>query len=325
MKQYLDILENVLTNGKMSDNRTGQPALRIPSGAVFEHDMSNGFPLITTKKMPLKTIATELEFFLRGITDKKWLQDRKCHIWDEWANPDSWKPLYDTTIKILENNAMTFGINLTDKVRTKLQETLTESTRDLGPIYGFQWRHFGGGYKFNPAEIDRNPTDNYNAAQPGVDQVANAIYEIKNNPTNRRIIVNAWNPVDMPQMALPPCHIMHQVLVQDGKLNLIWTQRSCDMFLGIPFNIASYALLLMLYAKEAGLQPGILKGELHDVHIYKNHIEQSKTQLQREPYPLPTAEIPDETWNGMLNWHADGGFILKDYICHEKLRGDVSR
>ena len=129
----------------------------------------------------------------------------------------------------------------------------------------------------------------------------------------------------MDKMALPPCHVMHQLLVQNGKLNLIWAQRSCDMFLGIPYNIASYALLLMLYAKEAGLTPGVLKGELHDVHIYENHIDQVKTQLQREPYKLPIVEIPDGNWNGMLKWSANGGFMLKDYICHERLRGDVAR
>ena len=191
--------------------------------------------------------------------------------------------------------------------------------RDLGPIYGFQWRHFGGEYRFNPDV----PQMNFNPEKPGVDQVKNAIEQIKTNPTNRRIVVSAWNPVDMPRMALPPCHIMHQVLVENGKLNLIWTQRSCDMFLGVPYNIASYALLLMLYADEAGLKPGVLKGELHDVHIYENHIPQVREQLSRTPHKLPTVEIVNPT--GMLNWVADGGFTLRDYVCHERLRGDVAR
>lgn len=321
MKAYLDILDNVMTNGKLSDNRTGIKTLRIPTGAVFEHDMANGFPLITTKKMGLKNIATELEFFIRGITDKKWLTDRNCHIWDEWANAEKWKPVYESKITDLENQ----GYLLFPEDREEIKNTTMNDERDLGPIYGFQWRHFGGKYKFNEKQIDKNPENNFVKSKPGVDQVANAIYEIKNNPTNRRIIVNAWNPVDMGKMALPPCHVMHQVLVQNGKLNLIWTQRSCDMFLGIPYNIASYALLLMLYAKEAGLKPGVLKGELHDVHIYENHIEQVKTQLQREPYKLPTVEIPNTTWHGMLNWHADGGFRLNNYVYHAKLRGDVAR
>jgi thymidylate synthase len=129
----------------------------------------------------------------------------------------------------------------------------------------------------------------------------------------------------MEKMALPPCHVMHQILIHNGKLNLIWTQRSCDMFLGIPYNIASYAMLLLLYAKELGYKPGVLRGELHDVHIYENHINQVKEQLSRTPYKLPTVEIPDENWRGMLNWHANDGFVLKDYICHEAIKGDVAR
>ena len=200
-----------------------------------------------------------------------------------------------------------------------------DSERDLGPIYGFQWRHFGGEYVWNENRINKNPTDNFNPKNPGIDQVQNAIYKLKNNPNDRRILVSAWNPVALPQMALPPCHVMHQLVVRDGKLSLIWTQRSCDMFLGVPYNIASYALLLLLYAKEAGLKPGMLKGELHDAHIYQNHIPQVREQLKRKPYPLPTVEIPDDNWRGMLNWSAQGGFVLKNYICHEKLRGEVAR
>ena len=153
----------------------------------------------------------------------------------------------------------------------------------------------------------------------------NVIETAKRNPTDRRLIVSAWNPIDQDEMALPPCHIMHQILIHDKKLNLIWTQRSCDMFLGVPYNIASYALLLLLYAKELGYEPGILRGELHDVHIYENHIPQVKKQLERAPYQLPTVEIPDENWNGMLDWCAKGGFKLKDYVCHEKLTGAVAR
>ena len=313
MKAYLDILNNCLNNGTMSDNRTGIKTLRIPWGATFEHDMSNGFPLVTTKKMGLKNIATELEFFIHGITDKKWLADRKCHIWDEWSNPTKWQPKYEQAVKA--------NPNMSDAEKTELKNKTMSSERDLGPIYGWQWRHFGGKYKWNP----NNPQDNCDPKHPGIDQLAGAINTIKQDPNNRRIIVNAWNPVDQYQMALPPCHIMHQVLVHNNKLNLIWTQRSCDMFLGIPYNIASYALLLMLYAKEAGLQPGVLRGELHDVHIYENHINQAREQIARTPYKLPTVEIPDENWNGMLKWHADNGFKLKDYVCHERLRGDVAR
>ena len=199
-----------------------------------------------------------------------------------------------------------------------------ETVRDLGPIYGWQWRHFGGKYKWNPHNPARNVETNDSKFMP-VDQMQNVIDAAKKDPTNRRLIVNAWNPTDMDQMALPPCHVMHQILIHDGKLNLIWTQRSCDMFLGIPYNIASYALLLLLYAKELGYKPGVLRGELHDVHIYENHIPQVKEQLSREPKKLPSVEISDKNWNGMLNWTAEGGFTLKDYICHEKLTGAVAR
>ena len=318
MKAYLDILDNIMTNATdLRMNRTGIPDIGLSAGAVFEHDMSTGFPLVTTKKMGLKNIATELEFFLHGITDKRWLQDRKCHIWDEWANPVKVEQKYN----IATNNLP----NLTDDEKTNIRNAIMDSERDLGPIYGFQWRHFGGEYVWNENRINKNPTDNFNPKNPGIDQVQNAIYKLKNNPNDRRILVSAWNPVAIPQMALPPCHVMHQLVVRDGKLSLIWTQRSCDMFLGVPYNIASYALLLLLYAKEAGLKPGMLKGELHDAHIYQNHIPQVREQLKRKPYPLPTVEIPDDTWRGMLNWSAQGGFVLKNYICHEKLRGEVAR
>ena len=307
-----------MTNGKdLRMNRTGVPDIGLSAGAVFEHDMSTGFPLVTTKKMGLKNIATELEFFLNGITDKKWLQDRKCHIWDEWANPVKVEQKYSIATSKLPN--------LTDTEKTQILNSIMDSERDLGPIYGFQWRHFGGEYVWNENRINKNPTDNFNPKNPGIDQVQNAIYKLKNNPNDRRILVSAWNPAAIPQMALPPCHVMHQLVVRDGKLSLIWTQRSCDMFLGVPYNIASYALLLLLYAKEAGLKPGMLKGELHDAHIYQNHIPQVREQLKRKPYPLPTVEIPDDNWRGMLNWSAQGGFVLKNYICHEKLRGEVAR
>lgn len=318
MKAYLDILDNIMTNGHdLRMNRTGIPDIGLSAGAVFEHDMSTGFPLVTTKKMGLKNIATELEFFLRGITDKKWLQDRKCHIWDEWANPIKVEQKYNIATNKLPK--------LTDTEKTQIRNSIMDMERDLGPIYGFQWRHFGGEYQWNANRINANPMDNFDPKNPGIDQVQNAIDKLKNNPNDRRILVSAWNPVAIPQMALPPCHVMHQLVVRDGKLSLIWTQRSCDMFLGVPYNIASYALLLLLYAKEAGLKPGMLKGELHDAHIYQNHIPQVREQLKRKPYPLPTVEIPDDNWRGMLNWSAQGGFVLKNYICHEKLRGEVAR
>lgn len=324
MKAYLDILGDIYKNQTdIRQNRTGIPDIGIGHGATFVHDMADGFPLVTTKQMGLKNIATELEFFLRGITDKKWLQDRGCKIWNEWANPVKVEQTYDIRSKMLEYE--NGGQPLTDQQKTILRNQIMDYERDLGPVYGFQWRHFGGEYQWDKSRIEQNPSDNFNPANPGIDQVANAIDKIKNNPNDRRILVSAWNPTDFAQMALPPCHMMHQLIVRDGKLNLIWTQRSCDMFLGIPYNIASYALLLLLYAKEAGLTPGVLRGELHDAHIYTNHLDQVGEQLKRTPYKLPTVEIPDKNWNGMLNWRAKDGFTLKDYIHHEKLRGAVAR
>ena len=321
MQAYLDILADIYNNCKdVRQNRTGIPDIGLGYGATFVHDMSMGFPLITTKKMGLKNIATELEFFIRGITDKKWLQDRKCKIWNEWANPVKVEQEYNMKIHMLEE-----GGPLTAAQKQIVRNSVMDYERDLGPIYGFQWRHFGGEYQWNLNRIEKNPSDNYNPDKPGVDQVRIAIDKLKNNPNDRRIIVSAWNPTDFAQMALPPCHVMHQLIVRDGRLNLIWTQRSCDMFLGIPYNIASYALLLLLYAKESGLKPGVLKGEFHDAHIYTNHLDQVREQLTRTPHKLPTVEIPDENWRGMLNWHADGGFVLRDYVCHEALRGAVAR
>lgn len=316
MKAYLDILQNCLDNGTWSDNRTGIPTKRISWGATFEHDMSTGFPLVTTKKVAFKSVRTELEFFIKGYTDKKWLQDRNCKIWNEWANADSWKPLYESKKQELIKKG-----ELTPETDKKAQTDAMDETRDLGPIYGWQWRHWNGEYKWN----EEMPEINYNIDKPGFDQVKHVIETAKKNPTDRRLIVNAWNPTYQEKMALPPCHVMHQILIHDGKLNLVWTQRSCDMFLGIPFNIASYAMLLMLYAKELGYKPGVLRGEWHDVHIYKNQIDQVKEQLSRKPYELPVVEIPDENWNGMLNWQAKDVKFLKDYICHEKIKAEVAR
>jgi thymidylate synthase len=322
MKAYLDILKNCLENGTLSDNRTGIKTIRIPWGATFEHDMSNGFPLVTTKFTPLKTISTELECFINGYTDKKWLQDRNCHIWDEWANIEAWKPSYDKKLEMMEERAKNAGKTVSDAEKKELQNAEMNFTRDLGPIYGWQWRHFGSTYHFNPFIV----SDNYDLNNPGFDQLKWVVNTAKKDPNNRRLIVNAWNQTDMSKMALPPCHVMHQILIHNGKLNLIWTQRSCDMFLGIPFNIASYAMLLLLYAKELGYKPGILRGELHDVHIYENHVDQVKEQLSRTPYELPQVAINDENWNGMFNWHADGGYkYLTKYLRHEQLKGDVAR
>ena len=266
--------------------------------------------------MGLKNIATELEFFINGITDKKWLQDRKCKIWNEWGRPSKVTEKYNIQVARLENP--------TDDDKKRLHDNIADAERDLGPVYGFQWRHFGGEYVWDENTINANPRLNFNPDKPGVDQMKIVVDTLHKNPNDRRMLVSAWNMVDFPEMALPPCHYSHQVIVRDGRLNLTWTQRSCDMFLGVPYNIASYALLLLLYAKEAGLQPGVLKGELHDAHIYQNHLPQVSEQLKRTPYKLPNVEIPDEKWRGIFNWQATD-LILKNYMHHEKLTGAVAR
>ena len=224
MQTYLDIVRHVLDFGDPKHNRTGTDAISVP-GAMFEHDMSRGFPLLTTKNVAFRLVASELEFFIKGITDKDWLRDRNNHIWDEWCSPEKVEYAHDAGTQ---------------------QQMMNE--RELGPIYGWQWRNFGAGY----VSHDSLP------AGCGVDQLKNVIDMLKTNPDDRRMIVSAWNPVDLDRMALPPCHYAFQVMVTSGKLDLLWNQRSVDVALGLPFNIASYGLLLHLMAKEVGLHEGRL-------------------------------------------------------------------
>ncbi len=268
MQAYHDIVQQILETGVEKADRTGVGTRVIP-GAMFQHDMSTGFPLLTTKKVPMRLITSELEFFIKGITDKQWLSERKNHIWDEWANPAKAPYGHDAAAK---------------------QKMLEE--RDLGPVYGFQWRHFN-------AEYNNYDTD---YTGQGVDQLQSVVDTLKKNPTDRRMIVMAWNPSALPQQALPPCHYGFQVTVLDGKLNLFWNQRSVDTMLGLPFNIASYATLLHLLAKEAGLQEGMLTGFLADTHIYLNHIDGAKELLTRDPntYPLPILET--ENFTSIFDW-----------------------
>lgn len=254
MQAYLKIIKQVLDHGERKDNRTGVRTKAI-AGAFFEHNMQEGFPLLTTKKIPFRLVASELEFFIKGITDKERLLARNNHIRDEWCSPDRVPYSHDAAT----------------------QEAM-KAERELGPIYGFQWRHFGAKYQ----------TFSTNYDQQGVDQLKNLIQTLKKNPSDRRMIVSAWNPMDLEHMALPPCHYGFQVTVINGKLNLLRNQRSVDVGLGLPFNIASYGLLLHLLAKEAGLQEGKLVGFLADTHIYENHIETLQEQLGRTPKPLPT-------------------------------------
>ena len=266
MKAYLDIVKKILESGYRKVNRTGTDALTI-TGCLFEHDMKEGFPLLTTKKVPFRLVASELEFFIRGITDKEWLKERKNHIWDEWCSPD---------IVPYSNDEQT---------KEKMMKE-----QELGPVYGWQWRNFGAQYvAFNKQPLGQ-----------GTDQLKMVVETLKKDPDSRRMIVTAWNPADLPRMALPPCHYSFQVTVLNGKLNLLWNQRSVDVALGLPFNIASYGLLLHLLAKEAGLEEGRLIGFLGDVHIYVNHIENIRLQCERSPKELP--QIKTESFTSIFDW-----------------------
>lgn len=289
MKAYLDIVRKILSEGTIKKTRQGPDAHTI-AGAMFEHDMADGFPLLTTKKMPLRLISSELEFFINGITDKKWLQDRNNHIWDEWAHPE--KAPYGHS----------------PEAKKKMFEE-----RDLGPVYGFQWRHFGAQYKDFQTDYSGQ----------GIDQLKKVIETLKTNPNDRRMIVCAWNPLDFHKMGLPPCHYSFQVTVLDGKLNLLWNQRSVDTMLGLPFNIASYALLLHLLAKETGLKEGKLVGFLADVHLFVNHVDGAKEQLSREPMKYPLPQIQTDNFKSIFEWKAEDTKLV-NYQCHPTIKFEIA-
>lgn len=287
MKAYLDIVNKILSTGVRKQNRTGVDAITIP-GAMFEHDMSEGFPLLTTKTVPLRLISSELEFFIKGLTDKQWLIDNNNHIWDEWCSPERVAYGHDANTK-----------------------ALMKAELDLGCIYGWQWRNFGAQY------IDcQTPPNTY-----GVDQLNNLVQKLKSDPSDRRMIVSAWNPLDISKMALPPCHYGFQVTVINNKLNLLWNQRSVDVALGLPFNIASYGLLLHLLAKESGFQEGRLVGFLADTHIYVNHVDGMKEQLQRDPFPLP--RIITENFTNIFSWSYKNSKV-EEYNHHPKIAFEIA-
>lgn len=261
MQQYKDIINNVLNHWIHKENRTETPTLSI-TWAMFEHYMQNWYPLLTLKKTPFRLVASELERMIKGITDKKRLQDRNNHIRDERCTPTKVPYAHDKKTK-----------------KAMMKE------RDLWPVYGFQRRYWGALYFWHKK--------NYNYLW--VDQLSNAIYTIKNNPNSRRIIVNSWNSWDLYKMWLPPCHYCYQFIVSWDKLDLIRIQRSVDVWLWLPFNIASYALLLHLVAKETGYKEWKLVWQLGDVHIYENHEEGMREVLRRDEYPLPTIQTHNRT------------------------------
>lgn len=289
MRAYLDIVKKIIETGEIKKNRTGVDALTI-AGAMFEHDMSLGFPMLTTKKVPFKVVATELEFFIKGITDKRWLQERNNHIWDEWANPQ--KAPYGHTAE----------------AKKKMLEE-----RDLGAIYGFQWRHFGAEYSgFDTDYVGK-----------GIDQLKRVVEKLKTDPKDRRMIVSAWNPTALDKMGLPPCHYAFQVVVIGDKLNLLWNQRSVDTMLGLPFNITSYALLLHLLAKEAGLKEGRLVGFLADVHVYVNHLGGAKEQLTRDVFRYPLPRIETNPFTSIFEWKAEDSKII-GYQSYPKIEFEIA-
>lgn len=254
-EQYLATLAEILDEGERTENRTGVDTLAI-DGVMLKHDMALGFPLMTTKKMKFSNIASELEFFIKGETSKKWLQDRDNHIWDHWCSPEK----------------VPYGNDEETKAKMFAED-------DLGPVYGAQWR------KFMDPRLDIE--ENNNGVVGAVDQLQNCVDRLKSNPDCRRNIVSAWNPLALDRMALVPCHVMFRVGVRNGKLNLSWYQRSCDFPVGVPYNIASYALLLHLLAKETGYEEGQLTGFFDDAHIYVNQVEAVDKQLDRDPGKLP--------------------------------------
>lgn len=310
---YLNVAKKILTEGEWKNNRTGIRTKVVPF-QHFQHNMADGFPLLTTKKMGLKNIAAELEFFIKGLTSKKWLQDRNCHIWDGWANPQK---IQEITDKIGQGVIDGLGVSKKD---------MQGAEDDLGPVYGYQWRSFGEQYGeiVEKCILDTGYIEYPNGLRSGFDQFASIVDKLKNNPDDRRMVCSAWNPNQLDHMALPPCHLLWNVVVINGTLHLHWHQRSCDYFLGVPYNIASYALLMKLLCKESGLKEGILSGLLADCHIYENHMEQMEEQIGREPYEAPQVEILDRDGKfSIFDWQYTD-FKLNNYNSHPAIKGEVA-
>jgi thymidylate synthase len=263
MRQYLDLLDHVIKNGTEKKDRTGTGTLSV-FGYQMRFNLQEGFPLLTTKKLHLKSIIHELLWFISGNTNIKYLNDNGVKIWNEWADKDG----------------------------------------NLGPVYGYQWRSWPS------------------AEGKKIDQLENVISSIRRSPDSRRHIVSAWNVGELDKMALPPCHILFQFYVAGGKLSCQLYQRSADIFIGVPFNIASYALLTLMVAQVTDLEPGDFVHTLGDAHIYLNHIDQVKLQLAREPYKLPLLKINNNIKN--IQGFRYDDFTLIDYVSHPHIKGDIS-
>lgn len=262
MKQYLEVLDDILENGTRKEDRTGVGTLSV-FGRQMRFDLQKGFPLITTKKTHLKSIIHELLWFIAGDTNTRYLQENNVRIWEPWADKNG----------------------------------------DLGKIYGYQWR-------------------SWTAHNRNIDQLTQLIESLRNNPNSRRHIISAWNVGDLDEMALPPCHILFQFYVADNKLSCQLYQRSADMFIGVPFNIASYSLLTMMIAQSTGYEAGEFVHTLGDAHIYLNHVEQVKTQLSREPFPLATMHINPDV-NSIFDFKYND-FEIKNYTAHPHIKAPVA-
>ena len=287
MKQYLDLCKYILEHGHKKEDRTGTGTIST-FGYQMHFDLNEGFPLLTTKKVHLKSIIHELLWFISGSTNIKYLVDNDVKIWNEWP--------YEIYKKSSE-----FKNETLDEFVAKIKEDakFAEKWGNLGPVYGKQWRDFNG-----------------------VDQLKNLVNDIKNNPNSRRLIMSAWNPVDVPQMALPPCHCLVQFYVSDNKLSCQLYQRSGDVFLGIPFNIASYSLLTMMIAQVTGLGVGEFVHTIGDAHIYLNHLDQVHTQLERTPRSLPKMKINPDVKDLFEFKYED--FTLEDYNPYPRIKGKVA-
>jgi len=326
-KQYTDLLQDILNNGIIKQDRTDTGTLSV-FGRQIRHKMSDGFPLLTTKKIAWKTMVTELLWFLRGDTNIKYLVDNGCNIW----NGDAYK-YYEG---IFPHNIPTPLSQEEFINRIKTDETFAKKWGELGPIYGKQWRDWKGfrhGWHDVAKVIDGSIEPHIDWLN-GIDQITSLIYELKTNPDSRRLMVNAWNVGELDQMVLPPCHYGFQVYTREENeqryISLMWNQRSVDTFLGLPFNIASYALLLEIIAKEVNMIPDELIGSLGDVHLYNNHIEQAKEQFTREPFKLPKLSINDEFWNPeigiieQIQHIKPDDFQLIDYQSHPSIKAPLS-
>jgi thymidylate synthase len=351
--QYHNILKKLVLHGSEKEDRTGTGTLSY-FGEQIRHNMEDGFPLLTTKKMAIKTMMTELKWFLKGDTNIKYLVDNGCSIWngDAYKNYEKYAMANSYGVDILSMDEFINEIKTNDEFARKWGE--------LGPIYGNQWKEWGSHYEYN------NITQIRSRRKPGIDQIQNLINDLKNNPDSRRLMVSAWNVGELDNMVLPPCHYGFQVYTREltlderlkywtdslGKsthyasdfghskldslkvprrtISLMWNQRSVDTFLGLPFNIASYALLLEIIAKEVNMVPDELIGNLGDVHLYSNHIEQAKEQMRRESFELPNVIINDEFWNpnwGLLeqiDYIQVDDFQLENYQSHPSIKAPLS-